>query len=223
MRRSLKLIASVAMLGCWVGPGVPCNLAQSHPSPSELVQELQSNQTTDNARDELLKLGKSDPEVRQYLTVHLPPLIEIGPRMATCPGYPCQVWKNALAVAAGLKIGEAAPAIARWITVKGVNPSPGIHPYGNKLEINPAAIALSLMGDPAIPALRHVLNSGSPDERALAVGSLCTIQTPKAKAVLREDLPRESDPSVQAMIKRELEKNDPLIQCCCPSPKCHPA
>jgi len=42
-------------------------LAQSHPSPSELVQQLQSKKTTNNARDELLKLGKSDPEARQYL------------------------------------------------------------------------------------------------------------------------------------------------------------
>jgi len=200
----LSLVVIVVALGYLGGPRVRCVAAQSHPSPSELVKELESDQNTDNARDELLKLGKSDPGIRQYLTVQLPPLIEIGPKMATCPGYPCQVWRNAVQLAGYLKIGEAAPALARWITIKDVNPWPGVQPYGNKLEINPAAIALSQMGDPAIPALQHVLDSGNPDERALAVRSLCTIHTPKAKAVIRNDLPRESDPSVQAMIKRTL-------------------
>jgi len=206
MRILPKLIASMATIGYLCAPGFHGTMAQNHPSPSKLIQQLRSERTTDAAREELLQLGKSDPAVRKSLTVSLPTLIEIGPTMANCPEYPCRVWKNAVEVAAGLQIGEAAPAIARWITVKDINPHPGIHPYGNKLEMNPAAIALSQIGDPAISALQHVLDHGSSDEHALAVRSLCTIDTPKAKAVLRDDLPRESDPSVQAMIKRVLEQ-----------------
>ena len=178
-----RLITALVVLGCWGGPGIHSILAQSRPSPSELLQELQSEQTTDRARDELLRFGKSDPAVREYLAVHLPPLIESGPSIETCPGYPCQTWRNAVELAGNLKIAETAPALARWIIVKDINPWPGIGPYGAKLEIDPTAIALSSIGDPAIPALRHVLDSGSPDEHTLAVRALCTIGTPKAKAV----------------------------------------
>lgn len=204
MQIPARLLTLVVVFCSSLGPGVKCGLAQSHGSPLELIQELQSDRTTDHARDELLKLGKSDSKVRQYLTVHLPPLIEIGPSMGSCPGYPCEVWKNAVQVAADLKIGEAAPALARWISVKDANPWPGIRSYGNKLEINPAAIALSRIGDPAIPALKNILDHGSPDEHTLAVRSLCTIHSPKAKAVLRDDLQHESDPALGAMIKRAL-------------------
>jgi PBS lyase HEAT-like repeat-containing protein len=201
---SSRLITAVVVFGFWGGPGAHGIPAQARPSPSELIQNLQSEQTTDEARNELLKLGRSDPEVRQYLTAHLPPLIESGPSARICPGYPCQGWRNAVELAGNLKIGEASAALARWISVKDVNPWPGIHPYGNKVEINPSALALSRIGDPAIPALRHVLDSGSPGEHALAVRALCTINTPKAKAVLGEELPHESDPNLQAQIKRVL-------------------
>lgn len=201
-----RLITALVVLGCWGGPGVHSILAQSHPSPSELLQELPSEQTTDRARDELLRFGKSDPAVREYLAVHLPPLIESGPSSATCPSHPCQTWRNAVELAGNLRIAETAPALARWITVKDINPWPGIGTYGNKLEINPTAIALSSIGDPAIPALRHVLDSGSADKHTLAVRALCTIGTPQARAVLRADLRHEPDPNFQALINKVLEE-----------------
>jgi hypothetical protein len=201
-----RLITALVVLGCWGGPGVHSILAQSRPSPSELLQELQSEQTTDRARDELLTFRKSDPLVREYLAVHLPLMIESGPSSATRPGYPCRTWRNAVELASNLKIAETAPALARWIAVKDINPWPGIGLYGNKLEINPTAIALSIIGDPAIPALRRVLGSGSPDEHTLAVHALSTIGTPKAKAVLRVDLRHEPDANLQALIKRVLEE-----------------
>jgi hypothetical protein len=201
-----RLITTLVVLGWWGGPGVHSILAQSPPSPSELLQELQSDQTTDRARDELLRFGKSNPAVREYLAAHLPALIESGPSSATCPGYPCQTWRNAVELAHRLKIAETAPALARWITVKDINPWPGIGSYGNKLEINPTAIALISIGDPAIPALRRVLDSGSPDEHTLAVRALCTIGTSKAKAVLRVELRHELDSNLRALIKKVLEE-----------------
>jgi len=204
-----SLIAALVVLGsCWVGPAADCISAQTHQPPSELVQQLQSLQSTDDAREELLKTGRSDPGVRQYLAVHLPPLIESGPNIANCPGSPCRVWRNAIELAANLKIVEATPSLVQWITVKDVNPWPGIGIYGGKLQTNPAAIALSRIGDPAIPALQSILNSdsGDPAQRALVVRTLCTIHTSKAKAVLRDDLPRESDPDLQRIIRRVLEE-----------------
>jgi hypothetical protein len=86
--------------------------------------------------------------------------------------------------------------------VKDFNSWPGVAPYGPRLYINPAVIALMRIGDAAIPALRHVLSSGSPDEHALAARTLCSINTPKEKAALRDDLQHESSPELQAMIKK---------------------
>jgi len=91
-------------------------LAQGHPSPSELVQQLQSEKTTNNARGELLRLGKSDPGVRQYLAAHLPPLIESGPSKADCQENSCETWLNAVELAGRLKIAKAVPALAQWIS-----------------------------------------------------------------------------------------------------------
>ncbi|MGI0133611.1 MAG: hypothetical protein ACREBW_01460, partial [Candidatus Micrarchaeaceae archaeon] len=118
---------------------------------------------------------------------------------------PCRAWRNAVELAARLKIGEAAPALAQWISVKDINPWPGIRPYGTKLQINPTMIALSSIGDPAIPALQHVLDHGNAEQHALAVRTLCAIRTSKAKSVLRDDLSQESDPALQSMIKQALQ------------------
>ncbi len=196
---SSKCITTFILL-VWLGPGVQCIPAQSHPTAAELVQNLQSEQTTDNAKNELLKLGKSDPEMRQYLTVHLPPLIESGPGSPDCAGHQCHAWNNAVELAGKLKIGEAAPALARWITWR----NPG--PFGLSLEARlvfyPAAKALSEIGDPAIPAVRQALSN--PKDHYVAVRVLCIIHTPNAKAVLHDHLPHEADPDLQAMIKRAI-------------------
>lgn len=204
MQISSRSITALLILGCWGGLAAHSSQAQGHQSPSELFEKLQSEQTTDQARNELEKLGRSDPGVRQFLITSLPPLIDSGPRMATCPGYPCRAWENAVELAGSFKIGEAASALARWITVKDLNPWPGIRPYGERRETNLTAIALTRIGDSAIPALQQVVTSGSVESHAVAVRVLCTIHTPKAKAVLREDLPHESDPSLQEMIKTVL-------------------
>src|SRR3984885_15823048 len=106
-----RLITAFVALGCWCGPGVHSMLAQGRPSPSELVQQLQSEKTSNKARDELLRLGKSDPRVRQYLAAHLPSLIESGPSKADCPENSCETWLNAVELAGRLKIAKAVPAL----------------------------------------------------------------------------------------------------------------
>lgn len=202
MRTSCKCITALVLFVWWLGPGVQCVVAQSHPTATELVQNLQSEQTTDNAKKELVRLGKSDPAIRQYLTLHLPPLIESGPGDWSCSGHHCQEWKNAVELAGKLKIGEAAPALAHWVNWR--EPGPTGLSLEARLVFYPAARSLADIGDPAIPALQRVLDSGSPEEHARAVRVLCIIHTPKAKAVLRENLPREQNPDTQAMIKRAI-------------------
>lgn len=62
-----RLITALVVLACWGGPGVHSILAQSRPSPSEFFRELQSEQTTDRARDELLRFGKKSTELGRVL------------------------------------------------------------------------------------------------------------------------------------------------------------
>ena len=202
MKTSCKCTTTFFLLALWLAPGVQCIPAQSHPTAAELLQNLQSEQTTDNAKNELLKLGKSGPEIRQYLTVHLPPLIGSGPGSPDCSGHHCQEWNNAVELAGKLKIGEAAPALARWINWR--NEGPVGRSLEARLVFYPAARSLADIGDPAIPVLQHVLDSGSPEEHARAVRVLCIIHTPKAKAALQDNLTHETDPDLQAMIKNVL-------------------
>lgn len=211
MRTLVAMIATTAVLGSWSGLGNHCAMAQNHPSVSELVQKLQSDKTTDDARKQLLRLGKSNPEVRHYLADQLPPLIERGPK--SCP--PSQIedlfdrlhacpWDNAVELAGSLKISETASSLSRWINWR--NNGPLSTSMEAQLIFYPAAKALAEIGDPSVPVLQRVLNSGNSGEHARAVRVLCIIHTPKAKAVLQDDLPQETDPYVQTMIKNSLRE-----------------
>ncbi len=184
-------------------------MAQGHPAASELVQKLQSDKTTDAARKQLLQLGKTDPDVRHYLTAQLPLMIEMGPkscppsaiedvveRWHTCP------WYNAVELAGHLKIEEAALALTPWIGWR--TPAPYLPTL--EFQFHPVAKALAEIGDAAVPAVQAAVDHGNRDEHYYAVDVLCIIHTPRAKAVLRDHLPRERDPDVQAMIKKSLER-----------------
>jgi len=208
MRISCRMIATMAVLGCWSCLNAT---AQNHLAPSELVQRLQSDKTTDEARKQLVQLAKSDPDVKHHLAVQLPPMIEIGPK--SCPPsdlvdvvarwHACP-WYNAVELSGNLKIAEAASALAPWINWR--NDGPFLPTLEVQLIFHPAAKALAEIGDPAIPVLQQVLSSGNPGEHAVAVRVLCIIHTPKAKAVLQEDLPNETDPDVRTMIKNSLRE-----------------
>jgi hypothetical protein len=209
MRTLAETIVAIAILGCWSCFGASNIMAQTHPSTSELVKRLQSPKNTDDARKQLLQLGNSDPDVRRYLAVQLPPMIARGPK--SCP--PSEIvdlvarwhscpWYNAVELAGKLKIGEAAPALSPWINWRSEGPL--LPTLEAQLIFHPAAKALYEIGDPAIPVVQRVLNSGSSEEHARAVRVLCIINTPKSKAVLQDDLPHETGPDQQTMIKNCL-------------------
>lgn len=205
MRILLKLDTTLVLLGCWIGLGVHCTVAQNHPSPSALLKQLQSPQSSDGAKDALLKAGKSDPAVRRYLAIHLPPLIESGPSSPDCSGYSCKPWISSVEIASQLKLPEAAPALAKWIDWRYPGaPLIGLGPE-ERLEFNPLARALIEIGDPAVPTVRYSLDYGNSRQHDMAVRVLCMIHSPRAKAVLRGDLPHESGLYTQMMIQRALE------------------
>jgi hypothetical protein len=187
--------------------------AQNPPAPSDLVQRLQSAETTNQARRQLLQFGESDPAVRKYLAAHLPAMIEKGPyscapnnikdvetRWHSCP------WYNAVELAGKLKIGEAAPSLGPWIAMRTIGGAiVGISSEW-RLDFYPAATALWQIGNPAIPTVQSVFDSGRPSSHFLALRVLTIINTPEAKAALRDDLPREPDPGLQAKIREALDE-----------------
>jgi len=80
MRCFLQLIAMMAILGCSVGLGTHCGLAQEPQPMSDLFQKLQSDKTANDVVDQVRDLAGSDATARKYLADHLPALIEAGPK-----------------------------------------------------------------------------------------------------------------------------------------------
>jgi hypothetical protein len=189
----LSLIALTLLLA----PPALALSAQENPQIVRLFQELQVPETTQKAADQLLDLGKSDPQIRSYLATHLPTLIQQGPSDPMVP------WLNAVHLAGGLQIAEAAQALAQWIRVT----TGGTLTLGQwaKLEYNPAAKALAQIGDPALDSLQGILHQGDRTEREMAVQTLSMIGSPKAKAVLSRHEALEPDPNLRKFIQKSLE------------------
>jgi len=169
--------------------------AQTRSTTSALFRKLESAQTTDQAAEQLLGLGKANAMARQYLAVHLPPLIEAGPQSSV------SVWANAVDLAGELRIVDAAPALAKWIRVRVGGPVTGLSQEIN-LRHNPAAAALARIGNPAIPALEGPLEQGDLNERWEAVYALDLISSPKARSVLHKHAAHEPNAGLRDFINR---------------------
>jgi hypothetical protein len=163
-----------------------------------LVQELQSSQKTHEAYEELVKLGKSDSNARQYLALHLPAIVEKGPQ------EPAQTWVNAVSLVGDLKITEASIALAKWI---GVTTGDGTITLSRvaKLETSAPGKALAHIGDPAIPSLVGVLKRANLNERWNSVFALNLIGSPSAKNALRDVLKRETEPTLRSFVENSLK------------------
>jgi len=95
------------------------NATQETQEPVPVVfQRLQSQSPAEKgeAAAQLLKRGRSDPEVKEYLAVHLPPLIDKGPARTDYPGD----WITLVRLARELRIAEAAHALTKWLTIVSV-------------------------------------------------------------------------------------------------------
>jgi HEAT repeat protein len=161
-------------------------------------EKLQSQSPTEikQASEQLLRLGKSDPKARDYIALHLPPLIEKGPK-----DYLGR-WITFVRLAGELKIAEAAPALAKWLTIDNIGE---ISTAGfMRLENNPAGAALVQIGDLAIPAVTTVFDHGTLRERRYAVYVLIQINSPSAKRALREQLNHEADEDLRDFIRKSL-------------------
>jgi len=173
--------ANVVILMAAASIGLLFRPALAQTKVSDLLRQLESRKTTDSAKAQLLQLGRSDSKARRYLATHLPSLIAADPwnpnreRGSLDPLR--RQWENAVYLAGGLELAEAAPALAKRIDVRS---SPL---FDNS---NAAGYALCQIGDPAIPSLQRVLANGNQDQRTLAVRALEDIDSPKSIAVLRD-------------------------------------
>ena|SRR6516165_476627 len=144
--RTAKLLVTV---GLTIAP--ICAAAQHSESVVLAFERLQSESPTEikQGSEQLVRLGTSDPKAREYIAFRLPPLIEKGPK-----DYLGR-WITLVRLAGELKIAEAAPALAKWLTIDNIGE---ISTAGfMRMENNPAGAALVQIGDPAIPAVITVL------------------------------------------------------------------
>ena len=183
-------------MGCALAILAVALCAQEPSEVGRLFEELQVPATSDQATEQLLKVGRTNPSARAFLAKRLPFLIEKGPY--TPP------WTNAVRLAGELKIAEASPALANWI---GLNAGMATTITQHlRLEDNPSGKALVQIGDPSVPALQGVLEHRDLEERTNAVYALRLIGSTLAKRTLRAHEKRESDPSLRAFIQKTLAK-----------------
>lgn len=163
-----------------------------------VFQRLQSPTEERQAAEELLKRGRSDSKVREYIALHLPPLIESGPVEKDHPGP----WIELVCLAGELKIPEAAPALTKWLTIDNIGEITTAS--FTRLENNPAGAALVQIGDPAVPAIVQVLDHGTLRERRYAAYALNLISSVNAKSALQQHLDREPDKVLRDAIRKML-------------------
>jgi hypothetical protein len=182
--------------------------AASHPmrTVAELVAELQVDSTSDRSLEQLELLGAAHPEkpneVKQYLAEHLPALIDQGPG-EKIPGTNRRrtAWLNEVALAGFLEISTTIPALAKWLGVQ--SGGSGISTGYSEFEVDdfPAAVALTEIGEPAIPELQKVLIQGSLPDRDIASKTLYKIGSPSAFMVLHDAAKTERDPHLADFLK----------------------
>jgi HEAT repeat protein len=183
--KNARAFSAVAVL---LLTGIGLVLRTAHSADRVLFEQLQSNDATDTAAQRLLKLGSSSSRTRSYFVSHLPALIAAGPKNSFAQ------WQNEVDLAGALRISAASQALADWITLN----SDPIIDLGReeRLTSYPAAHALVQIGDPAVPAIQHVLETGDANHRWKAAYALNLIGSPSARAALKARVPRESDPAL---------------------------
>lgn len=173
--------------------------AQSPPAIPKTFAQLQAEKTTDQATDQFLKMGPNNVAARAYLAAHLPPLID--QESAAKP----HVWLNSVHLAGAFQLTEAIPSLAKCIAVSAGTPRGGTIAEVERLDPLPAGKALAQIGEPAIPTLVGILNTGTRREKWVAYRALFLIGSPRAIKELRDHLGHESDLDLMSEIQKALE------------------
>jgi hypothetical protein len=164
--------------------------------PQQLLSQLQDAKTSEQAATRLRALAKEDTTVQKYVSEHLPKVIErhsVG-----------LVWLNAVRLAGDLKIVSAVDVLVAALSQDNRQ---GVLSFAEeqRLDDDPPGKALVEIGDPAIPELARVLQSGGRNVRWRATLVLVNNNSPRARQVLREHLESESDPDLKAVMQKAVE------------------
>ena len=195
MQTSVSASIILLLISC-----LPLQLrAQQSTSMPDLFKQLRSEETTDQATEQFLKLGPGNSNARAYLATQLPAVIIVEPK-----DHP-RSWVNEVRLAGAFRVAEAVPALAKWVGLVVGSPAGSTLAERVRLDAFPAGKALAQIGEPALPVLAETLAKGDPRERWVAYRALILIGSTRAITVLREHLDRESDPNLRLEMKKALE------------------
>ena len=209
MSRSRVLRAAALLyFCCGIAPRLVCASAQARPAVQQLFRELQSGPTCNQAESELRELGSADSNARHFLALHLPALIEADPtptQQERDRGEPVKpAWRDAVRLAGELKIVEAVPALAKWITIS-TSPAVSLGIGEEALVDSPAGQALVQIGDPSVPILQTKLSLGDQRERYHAAYVLNAIDSRNADKALSKYVADGRDRHLAELIRNVLE------------------
>jgi len=193
-KKLLALVWGIILINCTA-------VAQVASKADDLLRQLGSPETSARAAESLIRLGSSDQTARAYISVRIPALIYSDPDINFSE------WSNAVRIAGELKIAQASKALGTWVGDRRLWPPETELSDGYTLRNDPAAKALSQIGNPAIPTLVVVLN-GNVRARRSAVRALEIIGTARAIAALRKHEPLEKDDDLKSYIDDVLAAHD---------------
>jgi len=201
IRRIVTLVLPLALI-CG-GGGPTAGLARDGQTLDQLVHDLQVEESSNDATEELLKRGRTDPPVRTYLASKLPSLLEQYRENPPEVGENL-VWGNEARLAGELKITEATAVLCKRIDML-TSPRRG-GSLGYNFFDHEAVRALILMGRPVVPDLIQVLTLGNSLQRQEAVCALGYIGGDRAQQALKRRLELEADPDVRQRIEEALKQ-----------------
>jgi len=176
----------------------------------ELYDKLIQSSETNAAAAEIAQLAKNDPAARNFMASKLPSLIvdqlPSGDIRTASP-----VWLNAVRLAGQLKLVAAIPALKRALSKPPMFGAYDDQYHGaatstiaEKLAFDLVGRALADIGDPSVPVLAEILSTGDTAARKRATLILMNIDSPAAEKVMRDHLPRESDPTLKKITEQIL-------------------
>jgi hypothetical protein len=165
-----------------------------------LFKQLQQPSSTDQATAELSRIGPADTNTKSFLAKHLPDIIGKPPTNS-------YVWINSVRLAGRFRLTEAIPVLGENITAATEEASQGGLTSRYQLVAFPCGKALVEIGEPSIPELTKILNSGELSREWIAYRALFLIGTPRAMTVLRERIASEPNEAFKAEIQTALSNH----------------
>jgi hypothetical protein len=176
--------------------GMTC-LAQSTNDVKELLNKLANPATTSDSAVRLIRLARSQSEIRRLIGHQLPSMLLQTKDVA--------VVQSEAKVAGALKLESTIPSLIQllsWFNNDGNVTLSGM----SQLKYDPVARALYEIGKPAEPALSNALESKDRETRSRILAILVLRSTPESKAILRQHLEKEPDSELKTYIQMTLDR-----------------